>query len=200
MTTTEAESSPRFNDALHVLLSLTGGRWAYPVKRVDARLPLPLSRRLFLTGRPVRTVEAIEINGVSVDPMDWTLFNRYIVEISKQAKITHSICTGTEVDIVYTYGYDNLPPVLLNAVLTLAQEMEAADDGNMDCRIPERVVSVSREGMSWTLIDPQNFLDDGRTGIYEVDLAIRTLNPSRAKQRARVFTASNPPELRRSYS
>ena len=74
------------------------------------------------------------------------------------------------------------------AVDVLANELLLADSNSPDCRIPERVQSVSRQGVSWTMIDPQDFLDKGRTGIYEVDMLIRAVNPSGAKRRVRVFS------------
>ena len=46
--------------------------------------------------------------------------------------------------------------------------------------------------MSWTLLDPQDFLDKGRTGIYQVDLFLRTVNPDGARLRARVFSPDIP--------
>ena len=47
--------------------------------------------------------------------------------------------------------------------------------------------------MSFTLLDPQDFLDKGRTGIYEIDLMLSALNPAGALKRARVFS----PDIRR---
>ena len=61
-----------------------------------------------------------------------------------------------------------------------------------DCSLPERVTSVSRQGMSWTLLDPQDFLESGRTGIYEIDLMLASLNPARALARPRVFSPDLP--------
>ena len=65
--------------------------------------------------------------------------------------------------------------------------------GDDECVLPQRVTPISRQGVSWTLLDPQDFLDNGRTGIYHVDLFLRTVNPDRARLRSRVFS----PDLHR---
>jgi hypothetical protein len=41
-------------------------------------------------------------------------------------------------------------------------------------------------------LDPQDFLADGRTGIYAVDLFLKTHNPAQAVRPARVFTPDRP--------
>ena len=85
------------------------------------------------------------------------------------------------------------------AATTLANELLIlmGEGGNPNqCRIPERVRSVSREGLSFDMIDPQDFMDDGRTGIWEIDLFIRTANPSRAKKQPRLLSASDPRRYR----
>lgn len=50
----------------------------------------------------------------------------------------------------------------------LAEEYLKAREGK-PCQLPERISSVTRQGMSWTILDPQDFLTDGLTGIAQVD-------------------------------
>lgn len=47
------------------------------------------------------------------------------------------------------------------------------------CELPQRVTSIQRRGLSMSTGDPLDYLELGRTGVYTVDLAIATLNPSR---------------------
>jgi hypothetical protein len=47
-----------------------------------------------------------------------------------------------------------------------------------------------------TLLDPQDFLEKGQTGIEEVDFMISVMNRGKAKARSRVFTQYNPPARR----
>lgn len=49
---------------------------------------------------------------------------------------------------------------------------------DLPCKLPERVTSVSRQGVSMNVSSTEDFLTKGRTGIYEVDLALATFNPN----------------------
>lgn len=58
---------------------------------------------------------------------------------------------------------------------------------DMECQLPQRVTSVSRQGVAFTVNDPLDFLENGRTGIYVVDLFLTTYNRQGAQRPARVF-------------
>jgi hypothetical protein len=47
------------------------------------------------------------------------------------------------------------------------------------CKLPERVTSVSRVGVAFDVASVTDLLAQGRTGLYTVDLAIQTFNPSK---------------------
>jgi hypothetical protein len=78
------------------------------------------------------------------------------------------------------------------AAKALADQFVLAMQGSEECTLPQRVTSISRQGMSMTLLDPQDFLDKGRTGIYQVDLFLTTINPDGARLRSRVFSPDTP--------
>lgn len=182
-----------------IVVTLCGSRWVSPPVRMTDRYPIPISGQIFLSGRPVVDVHSVSVDGTAIS---WQQPSNYMLTIDDPRYVRTGVCCGANitryVDVDYTYGTDDLPPVISAAVDELAQQLLYASEGNRACRIPERVTSVSRQGMSWTLIDPQDFLQDGRTGIYLVDLAIKTYNPKGAKQRARIFTADmSAPALRR---
>lgn len=63
---------------------------------------------------------------------------------------------------------NNLPAGADLATSRLAEEYLKAYQGQK-CSLPERVTSVSRQGASWTILDPLDFLQDGLTGIGPVD-------------------------------
>jgi hypothetical protein len=72
-----------------------------------------------------------------------------------------------------------------------------------DCELPQRVTSISRQGVSYTILDPQDFVQEGRTGLYMVDMFLKSVNPDKARNRARVFSPDtsrarriNPKELK----
>jgi hypothetical protein len=74
---------------------------------------------------------------------------------------------NSAVRVHYRVG-NNLPPGAPAQARRLAEEYVKASTGQ-SCALPERVTSVNRQGVSWTILDPQDFLKDGLTGIGPVD-------------------------------
>ncbi len=74
---------------------------------------------------------------------------------------------GSIVRVHYTTK-NNLPPGADRAVARLADEFVKCARG-LACSLPERVTSITRQGASWTILDPQDFLKDGLTGIGPID-------------------------------
>ena len=142
--------------------------------------------RTRLRGYPVRSIFEVWVNGCSLPRSDYVLLDNSVLGL-----MNPEACGAKCIVVKYAYG-SGVPPGGKNAVLKLAKELLESSRGG-DCSLPERVTSVSRQGMSWTLLDPQDFLDQGRTGIYEIDLLLKALNPSRALMRPRVFS----PDLER---
>ncbi|MBT2226259.1 hypothetical protein [Nonomuraea sp. NEAU-A123] len=61
------------------------------------------------------------------------------------------------------------------------------------CRLPKRVTSITREGVTLALLDPMDMLDKGRTGLYEVDAWLSAVNPNGLRQGARVYSPDRRP-------
>lgn len=118
-----------------------------------------------------------------IDPAEYEVVNRTYLRPTRGA--SWSACS--DIEVTYTCGFD--PPAAgRRAALTLANQLLKARHNADDCQLPDRVTSVSRQGISITMLDPQDFLQDGRTGLYEVDLFLKSTNPDRARKRARVFS------------
>jgi len=64
--------------------------------------------------------------------------------------------------------------------------------GDDECMLPQRITSISRQGVSYTLLDSQDFIDDLRTGLYAIDLFLKSVNPDKARARTRVFSPDVP--------
>lgn len=79
--------------------------------------------------------------------------------------------------ITLTYGKP-VPQLVLLAASEFACQLIKRCVGR-PCDLPQRIQSVTRQGMSATFLDPMEFLKDGMTGIFLVDLAIKTYNPHR---------------------
>lgn len=143
--------------------------------------------RLRLRGRPVTKIHTIRNrSGVVVDESSY-----YLVDHSTVQATAGSRWTPCDVEVTYTYGVD--PPTLGKlAARTLAFEFCKLWNGDDDCMLPQRVTSVSRQGVSYTILDSQEFIDDLRTGLYVVDMFLKSVNPDKARAKARVFTPDVP--------
>lgn len=99
-----------------------------------------------------------------------------------------------------TYQHGLAPPDMgVRAAAKLACELALACDPTTasECQLPERVTTIVRQGVTLTLLDPQDFLNDGRTGVYEVDLFLRTVNPHKLQRSATVWSPDIPKTTRR---
>jgi hypothetical protein len=157
-------------------------------ERVDA--PSSFSApRLWLRHRPVRRIVKIMKNGYEIDPDSYDLYDYSFLA-------GPACCPGQcpdFCDTCITYEYGTMPPLAgQNAARVLANEFVNAVEDPSECKLPERVTSISRQGVSMTLLDPQDFLENGRTGLYAVDLFLKTANPTGALARARVFSPDRP--------
>lgn len=141
---------------------------------------------LRLRGFPVQSVSSVVVNGSAVDRADYWLENRSVLSLKAPSR-SNEICTAV---VTYSYG-TGIPAAGRSAAAQLARELFNAGTGG-ECALPDRVTSVTREGMSFTLLDNQDFLNDLRTGVYQVDLFLRAVNPDKARRPSRVFVAGMP--------
>lgn len=143
--------------------------------------------RIRLRGRKVVKIHTVrDIDGNIIDPSQY-----YLVEHSTLLASPGATWTPSNVEVTYTYGTP--PPTAgKNAARMLAIELVKLYEGDDTCALPQRVTSISRQGISYTVLDNQDFIDDLRTGLYAVDLFLKTSNPDKARARARVFSPDVP--------
>lgn len=144
--------------------------------------------RLRLRGTPVRSVQRVSRDGVELSKDDYKIVNGSLLQL---VGTVQDVC-GLE--ITYSYGVV-VPMAGRLAARKLAGELSKGWSGADDCALPDRVTSVSRQGFSFTVLDKQDFLEEGRTGIYEVDLFLRASNPDKARKKSKVFS----PDLPKAY-
>lgn len=91
-------------------------------------------------------------------------------------------------ELAVTY-YPNPRPDALGALAAgaLAVEWARAQTGGK-CRLPSRATSVARAGVNVTLSTPGELFPSGLTGIQEVDLYVRRVNPNRLLTRPTVWS------------
>jgi hypothetical protein len=143
--------------------------------------------RVRLRGRKVITIHTVRDNsGNIVDPNKY-----YLADHSTLYGTPGANWTATNVEVTYSYG---TPPPSAGraAARLLARELVKLYEGDDTCALPQRVTSVSRQGINYSILDDQDFLDNMRVGIYAVDLFLKSVNPDKARARARVFSPDVP--------
>lgn len=139
--------------------------------------------RVRLRGRKVIQIHHLrDLDGNIIDPRTYYLAEHSTIYATPTAKWDPSA-----IEVTYTYGTP--PPTAGKAAARLfATELVKLYEGDDTCALPQRVTSVSRQGVSYTILDNQSFIDEMKTGIYTIDLFLKTVNPDKAKARARVFS------------
>lgn len=96
--------------------------------------------------------------------------------------------------VTLTYGRE-VPFLVKQATAALACEFLKSCVG-APCLLPQRISSLTRQGVTVGFLDTMAFLEKGRTGIYLVDLAIATFNPYRLLKQASVYSIDAHPKWR----
>jgi hypothetical protein len=156
----------------------------YSALSVDGIAP---ESRIKLRGGPVTRVITIRNrNGQVLDPSLYYLVDHSTVQFNNGANWTPC---NTEI----TYAYGSNPPIAGKmAARTLAIEFAKLWNDDETCALPQRVTSVSRQGVSFTILDQQDFIQELRTGLYAVDLFLKSINPDGARRKSKVFSVDAP--------
>lgn len=93
--------------------------------------------------------------------------------------------------VLYWRGV-RVPVAGRRAVTALACQIYKKCVGDGSCELPERVTQVNRDGLTFTMIDPMRFLDQGRTGLADVDLWLAAVNPRGNLQPSLVWSPDLP--------
>lgn len=143
--------------------------------------------RIRLRGRPVtRIISMRNKNGQILDPNSYYLVDHSTIHIKAGTP-----WTPCNVEITYAYGVP-VPTAGKMAARKLAIEFARLWAGDEMCELPQRVTSVSRQGVSYTILDNQEFIEELRTGLYEIDLFLKTVNPDNARRKSKVFSVDTP--------
>lgn len=149
---------------------LPGGRAGGSGKRVVA-LPDP----------PVTAVTSVLIDG---DAVEYTA-HLPVGHLARKDGGTWPL-DGT---LAVSYRHGIAPPIGgQRAAILLATELGLAYANDSACKLPQRLQTVSREGVTVSFQDSFESLDKNRTGIWAIDAWIASVNPTGMSRRARVWT------------
>ena len=130
-----------------------------------------------LRRRPVESIHSVQrirrCNQIADETIEWchTEQSKVSVCCGQSFNQFQCGCQDNVVRIIYTIG-SNLPPGTERLVAWLANEYAKAYAGE-SCALPDRISTITRQGVSWTMIDPQDFLPQGNTGMARVDAWLR---------------------------
>jgi hypothetical protein len=143
--------------------------------------------RIKLRGRPITKIHSIRNkHGKVINPSQYYLVDHSTIHITAGTP-----WTPCNTEVTYEYGAA-VPMAGKMAARTLAMEFAKLWAGDDDCQLPQRITSVSRQGVSFTILDNQEFIEELRTGLYAVDLFLKTTNPDNARRKSKVFSPDAP--------
>ncbi len=143
-------------------------------------------------GVPVAEVTEVKIHGLTLDPTAYQLIGTWLARVDGGEcwpSCQDPAVPDTEADtfsVTYKPGRA-LPIAGQIAAGALAGEFIKACSGAA-CALPANIASLSRQGVDVEFVSPSDVLNDGRTGIREVDLFIQAVNPGNMRMRSRVMS------------
>lgn len=156
--------------------ALIGGRWYNMTcgtcgPSCDCSPSGPKSLRL--PGQP-REIVSVTVDGETLAPSAYMLApTGHLLRLDGQRwpKCQDMTAPATEPDtfeIVYTSG-EPVPEGGQIAAAALACQLRLAAEGDKSCELPQRVQSITRQGVSVAVLDAFEDLAEGRTGIWTID-------------------------------
>lgn len=143
----------------------------------------------------VQSVTSVVIDGVALDPSAYQLQAGYLVRMDglswpTQQDLSKPAGQANTWSVTFQQG-DPVPDTLNDAAGLYACQIGAALTGG-SCQLPNRVQSVTRQGVDITYVNDADYLKEGRTGYDLVDSIIATYNPKALPQRPRVLSPDLP--------
>ena len=151
-------------------------------------------QRIYLGQDFIQAVTEVRLEAGTLAPANYQLVENYYL---LRTDGNPWPCCDTDFEIDITYG-EPLPPGANVFAGQLAWEyLKACNPSLGECELPERVVSVTRQGTTLNLIDPQDFINEGLTGLTSVDIWVNALNPQRLQRRAYAVNPRKQTPVRR---
>jgi hypothetical protein len=170
----------------------TGSGWYPPPFGSHPGIDHPEPIAIRLPRNPIEAVVEVTENGVTVDPDAYRLTRSGWLE---RVDGGHWGVCGDVTEVTYTFG-EPPPEGGVQAVITLAVQLMLDSIGDAKCRLPARVTNLTRQGISVSVMDPMDFLSNGRTGFYLVDLWLAAVNPLNRPARGYVWSPDIPTTIK----
>jgi len=158
---------------------------------------------------PIQRVTEVRMDGVVLPSSEYRVDDdRYLVRLADANGNAQGWPCCQRMDLPttevgtweVTFLYGQPPPVAgMRAAARLGCELALACQPETvgACNLPERVTQITRQGVTAVVLDPMAFLDEGKTGLYEVDLFLRSVNPNKLSRRSTVLRPDKGRRVRR---
>jgi hypothetical protein len=179
------------------LMAGVPGQWGW----LDSHATNPKPAHVDLGVYPVTSITQVLIDGVVIPADEYRLDNnrtltRMLPTADAQATEVYGWPYTQRIDlpatepgtfeVQFTYG---VAPSNggIQAAAVLAQQIALAAAGQTH-RLPSRVTTVQRQGISAVVMDTGDIIENGRTGLAEVDLWVKAVNPAKLVRRSQVWS------------
>lgn len=146
-----------------------------------------------LQSKPVRSITEVKIDGVVLDADEYYLGRGILYRIGDCWPCDND-CDIPPIEVTYKYGID-VPVLGELAMGELACELLAGWDG-MDCRLPSNAITVTRQGVTVDLSNPDVLFAQNRIGLPICDQFIYTNNPDKLRSHSTIHSPDIPRRIR----
>lgn len=150
---------------------------------------------------PVNSVTEVLIDGVILAPSSWRVDDfQWLVRTDGQCwpqcqDYNVDIPAAGTLQVTYLRG-DPIPLDVLDAAAILACEFAKACAADKSCRLPGRLQTLTRQGVTASMVDINAVLKFGLTGLTEVDMIIMADNPYGHRTRPFFSSFDTDPRVR----
>lgn len=128
---------------------------------------------------PVVSVTEVNIEGAVLDESSYSLEGNLLYRTNGQVWPDQDLTRPLPEPGTWSVTYEKGVPVpagvsVLVGILAL-EFLNACTGGK--CRLPRRVETVSRQGVSYRMVDPADIYAARKTGISEIDIWLSSVNP-----------------------
>lgn len=143
------------------------------------------------------SITSVVVDGATVAPSAYRIDNGYLLVRTDGACWPQCQDLDKNLGVVDTWSVTGIfgrsvPQEALDAASILACEIGKGIAGQ-PCRLPGRMQSLSRQGVSIQFPGVNTYLDRGLTGLNEVDQLVVQLNPNRLVQSPMVLSMDQSP-------
>lgn len=157
---------------------------------------------LMLPG-PIASVEQVTIDGVVLAPENYRVDNhRFLVRTDGERwpvcqDMSMPVTEPDTFEVQYSQG-SAVPIGGMLAAGVLACELAKAACRDGSCQLPQRIQSITRQGVTVAVLDSFDDIDTGHTGIWVIDSWVASV--TKPRRRGRVYSPDIPRPAMRSTS